>query len=310
METFWEKRATLPQRMSFLNRRWPKIYAWLTVSPVLLWIALFTLFPFGFAAYLSVHKYNLIQKDHPFIGLRNYTRVLGDELFVVASKNTLLFTGASVVLITALGLGTALLLNHRLRGFGLLRALVLLPWALPMVSAGIIWKLMLHANFGAINGLLYQLGIIDGYITFLSQMPHAMLSVIFAQVWREFPLATILFLAGLQAIPSEYYDAAKVDGAGLFTRFRYVTFPLLRWTFLIVIVYETMIGLAVFDLVYVLTGGGPGTGTTLISWLAWITTFKSLNLGRGAALSFIMAIAFAALILVYLRMLQPEEGTS
>ncbi len=231
-------------------------------------------------------------------------------MFVIASRNTLLFTGISVVLVTALGLAVALLLNNRLRGFGLLRALVLLPWAIPLVSAGIIWKLMLHANFGAVNGALYQLGLIDNYMTFLSQMPHAMASVIFAHVWREFPLATILFLAGLQAIPPEFYDAAKVDGAGILARFRFVTLPLLRGTLLIVLVYETMIGLAVFDLVYVLTGGGPGTGTTLISWLAWVTTFKSLNPGRGAALSFIMAIALGILIMLYLRLLKPEEMTS
>jgi ABC-type sugar transport system permease subunit len=234
-------------------------------------------------------------------------RVIGDELFPVAFANTLIFTALSVTLVMGLGLLVALLLNHRLPGFGLLRALVLLPWALPLVSAGIIWKLMLHANFGAVNGLLLQFGLIDSYMTFFSQMPHAMGAVIFAHVWREFPLAAILFLAGLQTIPPDYYDAAKVDGAGLWARFRFVTLPLLRWTILIVAVYQTMIGIAVFDLVYVLTGGGPGTGTTLISWLAWTVTFKSLNLGQGAALSFLMAVVLGALIWLYLRVLQPDD---
>ena len=144
-----------------------------------------------------------------------------------------------------------------------------------------------HGNFGAVNGLLLQFGFIDNYLSFLGHMPRAFISVIFVHVWREFSLAAILFMAGLQAIPPELYDVAKVDGAGKYDRFRYVTFPLLRPTFFVVVVYQTMIGIAVFDLVYVLTGGGPGTGTTLISWLAWITTFKSLNLGQGAALSII-----------------------
>jgi ABC-type sugar transport system permease subunit len=158
-----------------------------------------------------------------------------------------------------------------------------------------------------VNGFLLQLGLIDHYMTFFSQMPHAFASVIFAHVWREFPLAVILFLAGLQAIPPEYYDAAKVDGAGKLARFWYITLPSLRPTLLVVLVYETMIGLAVFDLVYVLTGGGPGTGTTLAAWLVWTTTFKSLNLGRGAALSFIIAIALSILVLLFLRLLRVED---
>ena len=290
----------------FLDRS-PRLYTWLTISPVLIWVALFTVFPFAFSAYLSVHKFHLIQPDHPFVGLQNFIKVLGDELFAIAGTNSLLFTLAAVILVATVGLGVALLLNNRLRGFGVLSALVLVPWAIPLVSAGIIWKLMLHGNFGAVNGLLLQLGFTEHYLTFFSQMPHAFLSVIFAHVWREFPLAAILFLAGLQAIPPEYYDAAKVDGAGLWARFRHITLPSLRGILLVVLIYEMMIGLAVFDLVYVLTGGGPGTGTTLTAWLAWTTTFKFLNLGRGAALSFIMAIVLGALIMLLLRFLRLEE---
>lgn len=285
----------------------PRLYTWATISPVILWVALFTIFPFGFAIYLSTHKFHLIQQDHPFVGLRNFEKVITDELFVVSGRNTLLFTVAATMLVTVFGLAVALLLNNRLRGFGIVRTLILLPWAMPLVSAGILWKLMVHGNFGAVNGLLLQFGYIENYISFLGQMPHAFISVIVAHLWREFPLATILFLAALQAIPPELYDAAKVDGAGKFARFRYITFPLLRPTLLVVLVYQTMIGIAVFDLVYVLTGGGPGTGTTLISWLAWTTTFKSLNLGRGAALSFLMAAALGLLIFIYMRVLRTQE---
>jgi len=287
----------------------PRLYTWATIGPVILWVALFTIFPFAFAIYLSVHKFHLIQPDHPFVGLRNFERVLADELFVVSARNTLLFTVAAMLLVTVFGLAVALLLNNRLRGFGIVRALILLPWAMPLVSAGIIWKLMVHGNFGAVNGLLLQFGYIENYVSFLGQMPHAFIVVIVAHLWREFPLAAILFLAALQAIPPELYDSAKVDGAGRLARFRHITFPLLRPTLLVVVVYQTMIGIAVFDLVYVLTGGGPGTGTTLISWLAWTTTFKSLNLGRGAALSLLMAIALGLLIFTYMRILRTREDT-
>ena len=300
--------SALRRRLPIISS--PRLYTCATITPVIIWVALFTIFPFGFALFLSVHKYNLIQPDHPFVGLQNYVRIIGDDLFVVAGTNTLIFTVVAMLLVTVVGLAVALLLNNQLRGFGVLRALVLLPWAMPLVSSGIIWKLMLHGNFGAVNGLLLQFGFIDHYISFLGHMPRAFISVIAAHVWREFPLATILFMAALQTIPPELYENAKVDGAGLFGRFRFITLPMLRPTLLIVLVYQTMIGIAVFDLVYVLTGGGRGSGTTLISWLAWITTFKSLNLGRGAALSFLMAIALGLLILIYIRILRPEEVSS
>ena len=292
-----------------LGRRAPNLYAWATILPVLILVAAFTLYPFGFAASMGVRKYILTQPNvHPFVGLRNFEQVIGDELFSVSARNTLTFTLLSVPLVTLLGLSVALLLNNRLRGFGVLRALVLLPWAIPLVSAGIIWKLILHGQFGSLSGLLYQFGLIEQYIPWLSNANLAMLSVVFAHLWREFPLPVILFLAGLQNIPPELYDAAKVDGAGAWARFRWVTLPLLRAPLLVVVIYETMIGVAVFDMVYVLTGGGPGSATTLISWFAYTATFKFLNLGHGAALSFIIAIALALLIIVYLRVLPRQEA--
>lgn len=284
----------------------PRLYTWTTISPVMLWVALFTIFPFAYAIYLSTHRYQLIRPDHPFVGLNNFEKAIGDDLFLAAAGNTLLFAVAGVLLVTIAGLLVALLLNHRLRGFGLLRALILIPWAMPLVSAGIIWKLMLHGNFGAVNGLLLQFGFIDSYQSFLGDMPEAFFSVVVAHAWREFPLAAILFLAALQTIPPELYDSAKVDGAGSWDRFQFITLPLVSPTLLVVVIYQTMIGIAVFDLVYVLTGGGPGTGTTLFSWLAWTTTFKALNLGRGAALSIIMAIALVLLILIYMRILRTQ----
>lgn len=291
-----------------LGQRVPNLYAWATILPVFILVAAFTLYPFAFAASMSVRKYILTQPNsHPFVGLRNFSQVIGDELFAVSATNTLTFTLMSVPLVTLLGLGVALLLNHPLRGFGILRALVLLPWAIPLVSAGIIWKLILHGQFGALSGLLFQFGLISNYIPWLSDPALAMLSVVFAHLWREFPLPAILFLAGLQNIPPELYDAAKVDGAGVWERFRSVTLPLLRAPLLIVVIYETMIGIAVFDMVYVLTGGGPGSATTLISWYAYTATFKFLNLGHGAALSFIIAITLVVLIIIYLRVLPTDE---
>ena len=282
-----------------------RLYTWGTVVPVVALVALFTLFPFVYAAVNSTRQRILTIPAHqPFVGLRNYEQVIGSDTFDVAARNTLAFLLLTVPTVTALGLGVALLLNQRVRGFGVLVALVLLPWSIPLVSAGIIWRLLLHGNFGSLNGLLLQLGIVDSYVPWLSDSGKAMLSVAVAHLWREFPLPAILFLAGLQTITPEILEAARLDRATAWQRFRYVTLPLLKAPLLIVLVYETMISISVFDLVYVLTGGGPGTSTTLFSWYAYTSTFKFLNLGHGAALSFLMTAVLVVAIVLYMRIVR------
>ena len=291
-----------------LVRRWASgvpAHPWLTVAPVLALVALFTLFPFIYAAVTSTRQMILTLPDQtPFVGLKNYLDVLQDASARQAAVNAVVFSVVAVTAVTLLGLLVALLLNQPIRGFGILRALVLLPWAIPLVSAGIIWRLLLHGDFGAFNGLLLQLGIVHSYIPWLSSRQLALGAVIVAHVWREFPLPAILFLAGLQVIPPDVVDAATVDGAGAWQRFRYVILPLLKAPMLIVLVYETMIAVTVFDLVYVLTGGGPGSATTLFSWYAYAATFHFLNLGQGAALSFVMAAVLLLFIAIYLRVLR------
>jgi multiple sugar transport system permease protein len=295
--------ATRPARF-----RRSRLYTWATITPVLALVALFTLFPFVYAAVNSTRQRILTIPNHqPFVGLENYQQVISSETFGIAVRNTLVFLLLTVPTVTALGLGVALLLNQRVRGFGVLVALVLLPWSIPLVSAGIIWRLILHGNFGSLNGLLMQLGIIDSYVPWLSDPHLAMFSVAFAHVWREFPLPTILFLAGLQTITPEILEAAWLDRATAWQRFRYVTLPLLKAPLLIVLVYETMIAVSVFDLVYVLTGGGPGTSTTLFSWYAYTATFKFLNLGQGAALSFLLTAVLVIAIVVYMRLIRLRE---
>ena len=291
-----------------LVRRWANgvpAHPWLTVAPVLALVALFTIFPFIYAAVTSTRQMILTLPDQtPFVGLKNYLDVLQDASARQAAVNAVVFSVVAVTAVTLLGLLVALLLNQPIRGFGILRALVLLPWAIPLVSAGIIWRLLLHGDFGAFNGLLLQLGIVHSYIPWLSSRQLALGAVIVAHVWREFPLPAILFLAGLQVIPPDIVDAATVDGAGAWQRFRYVILPLLKAPLLIVLVYETMIAVTVFDLVYVLTGGGPGSATTLFSWYAYAATFHFLNLGQGAALSFVMAAVLLLFIAIYLRVLR------
>jgi multiple sugar transport system permease protein len=288
--------------------RTSRLYTWGTILPVLALVALFTVFPFAYAAVNSTRQRILTIPGHePFVGLKNYEQVISSDTFDVAVRNTLVSLLLTVPAVTVLGLGVALLLNQRVRGFGVLVALVLLPWSIPLVSAGIIWRLLLHGNFGSLNGLLMQLGIIDSYVPWLSDPDLAMFSVAVAHVWREFPLPTILFLAGLQTITPEILEAARLDRATAWQRFRHVTLPLLKAPLLIVLVYETMIAASVFDLVYVLTGGGPGTSTTLFSWYAYTATFKFLNLGQGAALSFLLTAVLVIAIVVYMRLIRLKD---
>src|SRR5919204_3132722 len=182
-------------------------YSWVTLAPVLALVAVFTLFPFGYAAWTSVHRHVLVLQGRPYVGLRNYENAVEDPLFGGSIETSLIFVAAAVPLVTLLGLAVALLLNQRVRGFGILLVLVLLPWSVPTVSAGIMWRLLLHGDFGAIDGFLFRVHAISSYIQWLSGSKLALLSVILVHAWREFPLAAILFLAGLQTIPPELGEA-------------------------------------------------------------------------------------------------------
>lgn len=281
---------------------------WVTIFPVLVLVAFFTLFPFGFAFYKSTQKsIALLPGVGGFVGLDNYLYAFGDKSFQVAAFNTVIFTAITVPVVTGLGLAAALLLNVRLRGFAILRALVLLPWAIPLVAAGIMWKLLLHGNFGALNGLLLKFGFIEGYVAWLSDPQLALGSVVLAHLWRSFPLPTILVLAGLQTVPPELHESAAIDGAGAWRRFLHITLPLLKGPLLVILVYETMLSVATFDLVFVMTGGGPGVATTLFAWFIYIATFRFANFGLGAALSVIMAVFLLIAIVAILRLVRVEE---
>ena len=307
MTTSGAVRGRAHARKGRLGRRG---YSWVTLAPVLALVGVFTLLPFAYAAWTSVHRHVLVLQGRPYVGLRNYRNAIDDPLFGNSLKTTLIFVAVAVPLVTLIGLLVALLLHQRVRGFGVLLVLVLLPWSVPTVSAGIMWRLLLHGDFGALDGFLYRIGAIDSYVQWLSSSNLAMGSVIAVHAWREFPLAAILFLASLQTIPPELGEAARLDRAGAWQRFRHVTLPLLKAPLLIVLVYETIVAVSVFDLVYVLTGGGPGSATTLFSWFTYTATFKYLNFGEGAALSFMMAAILLAVIVVYMRIVRVREEAS
>jgi multiple sugar transport system permease protein len=288
-----------------------RVYPYLSILPVLLVIALFAIYPIIHAVRMSFFQYLLTRPNaHPFVGLGNFVEVVTSYYFKNSVQITAIYALAVVVGVVLYGLGIALLLNSRVKLAGALTIVILLPWALPAVVSGLLWKWILNADFGILNGMLYALGLIDSYIPFLADPTLAKLSLIMAFIWKEGPLVAIFFLAGLQLIPNEYYEAAKIDGGGAWSIFRYVKVPLLRPVFLIVVVYETMTAILTFDTIYVMTGGGPANATALISWFAYAEIFKGLNLGHGIALAILIAAVTLVLILFYLRALKPEDATS
>jgi len=275
---------------------------------VLLIMAAFSLYPIGYSVYLSVHKEVLTDPlNHPFVGFQNFNNALHSYYLISSLTSTLAFMAMAVPGVMVFGLLASLLLNEAFAGARILRVAILLPWAMPAVVSGIVWRWILNGDYGILNSLLFQFGIVHDYIPWLSQPVLARISLAVAHIWREGPLAAIFFLAGLQTISPDLYSAAAVDGAGRVAAFRRITVPLLRPTILIVLVYETIVAATTFDLVYVMTGGGPADATSLISWYAYAEVFKFLDLGTGAALAFLIAMALVGLILLYLRVLRSEE---
>jgi multiple sugar transport system permease protein len=269
-------------------------------APVILLVAIFTIYPVGRALYQSMRIESPIFPSR-FVGLQNYRDVLGGMFFAEAVGNTVRFAAVTVPLVVVLGVLTALLLNESFVGNALLRVGMLLPWALPATVAGLIWKWIFLDSWGALNAGLFSIGLIDNYIPWLTTPGLAQMAVVIVFLWTQLPLAAIFLLAALQAIPAELYDAAAVDGAGLWERFRRVTLPGIRPMLVIVALYETLMAFTNFDIVYSLTQGGPGTTTTMVTYFTWVESFKKLDFGAGSALAVIIALASLVVILILIR---------
>ncbi|MDQ3225488.1 MAG: sugar ABC transporter permease [Chloroflexota bacterium] len=272
----------------------------LMAAPVLVLVAVFTLYPVGRALYQSMHIESPIFPSR-FVGLQNYQNVLGGRYFTDAAWTTLRFAAVTVPLLVALGVLTALLLNESFVGNTLLRVGMILPWALPATVAGLIWKWVFLDSWGALNAGLYTAGFIDNYVAWLTTPRLAQMAVIVVFIWTQLPLTAVFLLAALQAVPAELYDAAAVDGAGVFGRFWNITLPGIRPMLVIVALYETLMAITNFDIVYALTQGGPGTATTMLTYFTWVESFKKLDFGVGSALAVLIALGSLVVILILVR---------
>jgi multiple sugar transport system permease protein len=294
----------------FARLRWKllentEVRAFLMNLPMLLAIFLVSVIPIGYSFWISLQKYNLRQPNNIYFnGLTNYINVLTHPEFWESMRVTLTFTVGSVIGQVIVGLLVALLLNEQFRGRGILRSAVLLPWAIPGVIAGVMWKWIFNPRFGVLNGLLYSLGIISEYRSWVGVDPNMALAVlIFVQVWNALPFNVIILLAALQAIPKDLYEAATVDRAGPISRFRHITMPWLTQPVMIIMILATMTGLRVFDLIFVLTGGGPGDATRVVTFTAWKKAFDALDFGTANSYAYILTLITLIIGLIYISLL-------
>jgi ABC-type sugar transport system permease subunit len=278
------------------------------VLPALLTILLVALFPLVWTFWESLHLHDLRMPwlGRPFIGLANYLEAFGDPRFRGALAHTLFFAVTSVSLELVIGLWLALALNRAFRGRGLVRAAVLVPWAIPTVVSALLWRFMFEGQTGIVNGALVSLGILREPIVWFIQPETAWVPVILADVWKTTPFVALLLLAGLQNIDASLYEAARIDGASPWRQFRYVTLPLLKPAILVALIFRTLDAFRVFDLIYALTGGGPGTSTEPIALYTFNSLLQNLQFGYGSALSVIVFLVTFSLALVYIKLLGAE----
>lgn len=273
------------------------------VAPALLTIALIAVFPLGWTVWESLHLHDLRMPwlGRPFIGLRNYQELLGDSRFWGALGHTAFFTASSVTLELLLGLFLALAMNGTFRGRGLVRAAVLVPWAIPTVVAALLWRFMFDSQAGIANAVLVNLGVLERPQVWFIHAATAWVPVILADVWKTTPFVALLLLAGLQNIDRSLYEAAAVDGASDWRQLRTITLPLLKPAILVTLVFRTLDAFRVFDLVYVLTGGGPGTSTEPIALYAFNALLQNLRFGYASAISVIIFLLTFGLAILYIR---------
>ena len=278
---------------------------YLLVAPVVAVLAALSVYPLVYAVRVSLQTGTGASARW---SMQNFARLVSDKFFLDALGHTLLYALIALTIEFLLGLALAVLLNRELRARGLLRATLLAPMMLPPVVAGVVWRLMLNPNFGAINGTLKTLGVNTEQLTWTASPRLAFLSVIAVDVWQWTPFVFLVLLAGLQAIPQEPYEAAALDGASGWQTFRHVTLPLLKPAILIALLLRTMDLLRVFDQIFILTEGGPGFATETVSLYIYRTAFRFGDFGYAAAMSFVLLLVTNAVSLLYIRLLQRQEA--
>ena len=259
--------------------------AYLFLMPGLIHFMIFTLFAVSFAFYISFHEWNIIRPEKPYVGLDNYVRLFHDERFIRSVVNTFTFM-VGVPLNLMSGLAVALLLNTKVRGQALFRTMFYIPVITPLVVSAIIWKWVYQGNYGLLNYYLLKLGIIHEKIFWLADPNLALPALILMGIWGGTGSTMVIYLAGLQSIPEEMYDAAKVDGANAWQRLIHITIPLLRPTTFFLFITGIIGAFQIFTEVYIMTNGGPLNRTETIGYYLYVNAFRELDMGYATAMAF------------------------
>jgi multiple sugar transport system permease protein len=279
--------------------------AYLFLAPGLILFAIFTVFAVVYSFYLSFHEWNILEPAKPFVFLDNYARLFADKRFHRAVFNTVYYTALAVPLTMMAGLSIALLLNN-IRFKGIYRTLYYIPTITPLVVAAIIWKWVYQGDYGLLNYFLSSLGIIDRPILWLSDPNLAMPAVIIMSVWGGAGYHMVIYLAGLQAIPVEYYDAAKVDGASSWQQLRHVTVPLLTPTTFFLLITSIIGSFQVFTQIYIMTNGGPLGRTSTIGFYLYEKAFRQFQMGYASAMAYALFAMIFIFTLIQLRYMRQE----
>lgn len=278
-----------------------KYFPQMLISPSFIIIFGVFIIPIVYSLVTSVCNYNLAERTFEFAGMKNYAAMFADKYFINSMKLTLVFTVVSVFAEITLGIGVAIVLNQKFVGRGFVRGLMILPWALPSVVNAVMWKWILNGNYGVLNALLMKLGILSEPYVWLGQKDSAFLCMLIVNIWKETPYVVLLTIAALANIPEDVYEAAKIDGSNAWKSFWTITLPMIKPVVLILTITKTIWALQTFDLVHILTSGGPAAGTELLSFYIHKNTFKFLDFGYGSAMSYTLAIICFVLTLIYIK---------
>lgn len=279
------------------------------VAPALLFMLAFAIYPVGYSLYISLFDYHLIDptREQVFVGLANYVRAFGDQVFLVAIRNTLLFVVMAIGTQMLLGLGIAVLLNRDLRGIGVIRSLLLVPLTLTPLVVALVWGALYNADFGAVSYYLKLLGLDIGRGP-VGEPRTALASLVVIDIWQWTPLVALMLLAGLQAQNQELFEAARLDGASGVQQFLHIALPLLRPILIVALLIRTMDVFKLFDSVYAITGGGPGSATEVMNFYIFKTGLTFFDMGYAASMSTLLLVLISFFTAIYIRVIGRTEA--
>ncbi|WP_235828190.1 carbohydrate ABC transporter permease [Brevibacillus migulae] len=285
--------------------------SYLFVLPGLGFLVFFMFFPIAYNFWLSVKdvKVTNLNGEQHFVGFANYATIFKDELFTISLTNSIIFTGLSILFQFVIGFALALFFNKRFPGRDIMRSLMLLAWLMPIVITATLFKWMLAGDYGVFNYLLQTLGVIQQPVSWLTEADTSLYGTILANIWIGIPFNMIILLSGLQSLPDHLYEAAKLDGASRFQQFVHITLPLMRPTILVLLMLGVIYTFKVFDLIFIMTGGGPVNASFVLPLYAYQLSFITFDFSLGATVASIMFLILIALSAVYLWMLRKEEQT-